>query len=87
MSGISWGSRTSRDRQIQVLLVSNAGQGRQGALGLQQGSIAGETEELGGVECGTCVTCAQLGKETREITPFPSFLLLISYVITVQHVL
>lgn len=46
---------------------------------------AGETEELGGVECATCVTCAQLGRETREITPFPSFLLLTSHVITVQH--
>lgn len=44
-------------------------------------------EELGGVECGTCVTCAQLGRETREITPFPSILLLISHAVTVQHVL
>lgn len=63
------------------------GRGDEGTSGLRQGSIAGETEELGGVECGTCVTCDQLGKETREITQFPSFLLLISYAIGVQHVL
>lgn len=30
-------------------------------LGLRQGRIAGEMEELGGVECGACVTCARLG--------------------------
>lgn len=30
-------------------------------LGLWQGRIAGETDELGGEECGACVTCAWLG--------------------------
>lgn len=45
--GIGWGSRTSPDRSVRLLSVSNGGQGRE----RRRGRTAGETEESGGEEC------------------------------------